>query len=190
MSAVVFRWRGFLFLPLVVVFLVWGRPSVRSFVIGFIVALFGEALRIWGVGYAGGTTRSSEVCAPYLVTAGPYGYVENPLYLGNFIMGFGFFLMSCGVVSLWTRLLFLVLLLFFYSLIYGAIIPLEESYLLTQFGDGYHRYAQAVHRLLPRKTPYHPALGTFSWAVIGRSEVHTLIYFALMTIIMYAKIIL
>ena len=38
------------------------------------IAIAGELLRCWAVGYSGVTTRDDAVGAPELVTAGPYAY--------------------------------------------------------------------------------------------------------------------
>jgi len=92
----VFRWRGYVLIPSAALVLALCRPTKESFLLGLLVAALGEALRIWGVGYSGTTTRESRVIAPQLVTAGPYAYVRNPLYVGNFITAFGFVIVGCG----------------------------------------------------------------------------------------------
>ena len=94
MSSFIFRWRGFLLIPVALAALWLGRPSPASFALGLAVALLGEALRVWAVGYAGATTRESELAAPRLVTAGPYAFVRNPLYVGNCITALGFWIMT------------------------------------------------------------------------------------------------
>ena len=51
---------------------------------------------MWAVGYSGVTTRGDTVTAPALVTAGPYAYVRNPLYVGNFLTAAGFAIAFTG----------------------------------------------------------------------------------------------
>src|SRR6201996_8802882 len=73
-----------------------GKPSAFSIATGLPLAFAGEALRMWAVGYSGVTTRGDTVTAPALVTAGPYAYVRNPLYVGNALTGAGFALAFPG----------------------------------------------------------------------------------------------
>ncbi|MHB8463181.1 MAG: methyltransferase family protein, partial [Vulcanimicrobiaceae bacterium] len=59
---------------------------------GACIALLGALLRLWGSSYLGGasvwsTTPQTQV----FVTAGPFAWVRNPLYLGNFLIVVGFF---------------------------------------------------------------------------------------------------
>jgi protein-S-isoprenylcysteine O-methyltransferase Ste14 len=166
------------------------HPTVKSFVPGLLVAVLGEGLRIWGVGYSGTTTRESRVIAPQLVTAGPYGYVRNPLYLGNFITALGFLIVGAGGIGWVMRLLLGSIIVLSYVTVYGLIIPLEEEYLARTFGPIYSEYKRAVPRLVPRLTPYPRSQGTFDWRVIKTAEIHTLILFTLMGCMMLAKLIL
>ena len=74
-----------------------GRPTPSSFAWGMVLALLGEAIRIWGVGYTGVTTRNDHVIALRLTTAGTVcAHVRNPLYVGNCMTAFGFFMIACG----------------------------------------------------------------------------------------------
>lgn len=185
----VFRWRGYVLIPSATLVILLCHPTATSFIAGLLIALLGEALRIWGVGYSGTTTRESRVVAPQLVTAGPYAYVRNPLYLGNFITALGFLVVGAGGMSWTLRLVLMAVIIVSYATVYGLIIPLEEEYLGRTFGQVYSEYKRAVPRLLPRLTPYPKRHGWFDWKVIKTAEIHTLALFVLMGCMMLAKLI-
>src|SRR5947209_10019177 len=103
-SAFVFGRRGTLLALPALVLAACGKPSAFSVAIGLPLAFAGEVLRMWAVGYSGTTTRGDTVTAPALVTAGPYAYVRNPLYVGNVITGAGFALAFTGRNSAPVRL--------------------------------------------------------------------------------------
>src|SRR6185436_1207775 len=57
---------------------------------GVAVTVLGEAIRLWGVRHIGAISRTrSERLGP-LVDSGPFGYVRNPLYIGNILLWVGF----------------------------------------------------------------------------------------------------
>src|SRR5271154_1262574 len=82
--ATVFKYRGALLAIPALILVIFGKPSVSSIFAGLGPALAGESFRCLAVGYSGTTTRADHVTAPALVTAGPYAYMRNPLYVGNF----------------------------------------------------------------------------------------------------------
>ncbi|HCJ66451.1 MAG TPA: isoprenylcysteine carboxylmethyltransferase family protein, partial [Elusimicrobia bacterium] len=83
---------GYLF-ALVYVLLV--RPtSLFLLVVGIEIAFFGLLIRFWAAGYL---RKSEELCI-----SGPYAYVRHPLYLGSFLLGFGFCLAGSSV-KYWAR---------------------------------------------------------------------------------------
>ena len=175
-------------LPLAIMVLIIGKPTAISYAVGIAIAVLGEALRIWGVGYAGRTTRSHEIVAPHLVTSGPYAYLRNPLYLGNAITGLGFIVVACGNASLQEKVFLLVFYILSYSLVYGVIIPEEEQFLRETFKETYVEYTKRVPRLIPRLKPYEERQGRFSWSPVFSGEIQTIIMFLLFSIIMLLKI--
>jgi protein-S-isoprenylcysteine O-methyltransferase Ste14 len=176
----VFKNRGSLLALPAVALAVLGKPSRASIAAGVPLALAGEALRCWAVGYSGVTTRSDRVTAPRLTTAGPYAYVRNPLYVGNFITALGFTVAFTGAVPprrrAWLALAGLGTML----AVYAAIVPLEEAYLRETFGADFDAYCAVVPRVIPRTTPAEPQRGEYDAGVIAGAESRTFATFAAM----------
>lgn len=183
----VFGNRGALLALSAATLVVFGRPSRKSALAGVPLALAGEAVRCWAVGYSGVTTRSDRVTAPALVTAGPYAYVRNPLYVGNFITALGFTIAFTGALPAPGRLLLGALGLGSMLAVYAAIVPLEESYLRKTFGASFDDYAARVPRLFPRATPSEPQTGSYDANVIGRAETRTFLTFGAMLLALALK---
>jgi protein-S-isoprenylcysteine O-methyltransferase Ste14 len=80
-----------------------------------------------------------------LVVAGPYRYVRNPLYDGDFCVILG--------AALLTRNWGLVLVAALYLVQLAFQLPLEERELGERFGVPYHRYCELVPRFVPRRRP-------------------------------------
>jgi len=178
-----------LLVPVAIVLVVFGRPSKESAVIGIGVAVLGELIRIWAVGYSGVTTRANVVTAPDLVTAGPYSRLRNPLYAGNAIIALGFWIAFTGRVSILQAAVMLACVLVLVVGVYGVIIPLEEEFLEKQFGAAYKRYREKVPRIVPSK-PLNRNQQRGSWRakVILRAEIITLSYFLLTVVAVLLKL--
>lgn len=164
-----FKIRSFTPIPFIFAMLYFAKPTWQMTTFGIFVLTLGECLRIWAVGYAGATTRARTLgAARALVTTGPYGYVRNPLYLGNFLISFG----VCLVANVYWLLPVLVV---GYMLQYLPIVTVEEGYLLEACGAVYQAYQAKVPRFLPRLQPYpHPSAHDFSWVRAIKSEKRTL----------------
>jgi protein-S-isoprenylcysteine O-methyltransferase Ste14 len=158
----------------------FGKPSSASIALGVPLALAGEGLRCWAVGYSGVTTRSDRVVAPQLTTAGPYAFVRNPLYVGNFITALGFTIAFAGDVSPPKRAALAVACLGTMLAVYAAIVPLEEAYLRETFGPDFDAYARRVPRIVPRTTAAQPQAGRYDPSVIAQAETRTFVTFAAM----------
>ncbi len=149
-SKTVFKYRSYTPIPFLIVMLIFQQTTLQSLVIGFVVALTGEAFRLWGVSYAGSETRTTgDVGGTYLVISGAFGHVRNPLYLGNILLYLGIGIMSNALFPY----LQIVALVFFY-IQYRLIIIAEEKYLKSAFGKSYEKYYNSVPRLIPRPTKY------------------------------------
>lgn len=118
-----------------------GAFDWTRFISGLLILFVGQALRFWAAGYIP-KYRTEVIGAPVLVTWGPYRWVRNPLYAGNAVMGLGWALM---VGWHWVAAFSLAFLLL-YSLI---IIPAEEEFLESKFGDVYRGYKKLVPSLVP-----------------------------------------
>ena len=142
----VFRYRGITPLPFVLLLLIQADLTRSGMIFGLLVVMLGESIRLAGVRRAGGNTRTRKVGAKRLVTAGIFGHVRNPLYLGNVIIYIGFALMAGG---LWVYYLMAIAFVYFIFQ-YGLIVSLEETKLTELFGEEYLEYKKNVPRLLPR----------------------------------------
>lgn len=146
----IFSYRSYTPIPFLIVMLIFAKPTLWSLLIGFLIALVGELIRFWGVGYAGGETRTTgPVGGSKLVTNGPYAYVRNPLYLGNMLMYLGF-----GVMSMALFPYFQIIGLIYFFVQYYLIVTLEEDYLSRAFPDEYALYIKHVPRFIPRLKRY------------------------------------
>ena len=104
LHAFVFKNRGAVLALPALALAAFGKPSALSVTLGLPMAIAGELVRCWAVGYSGVTTRGERVSAPKLVTAGPYAHVRNPLYAGTFITACGFAIAFTGKNALPARL--------------------------------------------------------------------------------------
>lgn len=177
-----FKIRSFTPIPFIFALLYFAKPTWQTTTLGLSFMIIGEFLRIWAVGYAGASTRARTLgAARDLVTTGPYGYVRNPLYLGNFLLSFG----VCLVANVTWLIPILVL---GYVLQYLPIVAVEEGYLLEACGVVYQAYQERVPRFLPSLQPYpQPSCHDFSWARAIRSEKRTLTAIICVLGLLFAK---
>jgi len=145
-----FRNRGYIPIPLAIIILTFASLKIELLPIGVILVVTGELLRLNGVRYAGGETRTLKVGASVLCSSGPFAYLRNPLYLGNVIIYAGMVLIAGGEF-VW---ILLPTTLTFFFLEYGLIISLEEETLRKKFNEEYGEYLSMVPRLIPRVSPW------------------------------------
>jgi protein-S-isoprenylcysteine O-methyltransferase Ste14 len=112
-------------------------------VLATLIAAVGAVLRVWGTAYLGAfTVNHLQMRAGAVLADGPYQYVRNPLYLGNWFM----FAAMAFLMPVSGALFAMVLLTAFHlRLILG-----EEAFLTSQLGEPYQSYLRVVPRLLPR----------------------------------------
>ncbi len=163
-----FKLRGYTPIPLAILLVAYSQPAWKPYLGGLILMGIGEALRMWGVAHAGGSTRTRKVGAPSLVTSGPFAYCRNPLYVANAVIYLGVVLLAGG------QLLWIAIALGFCALQYGLIVSLEEETLLNRFGFEYEFYRRQVPRWLPRLTPWNWAIPQKpDWKDAWRNEKYT-----------------
>jgi protein-S-isoprenylcysteine O-methyltransferase Ste14 len=179
-QAFVFKNRGALLAVPAVALAAFGKPSALSVTLGLPLAIAGELVRCWAVGYSGVTTRGDAVSAPELVTAGPYAYVRNPLYAGNFLTAAGFAIAFTGRNSSLGRLALVAGSLAVMAGVYATIVPHEEGFLRSQFGEAFERYCGEVPQVIPRLEPAPGGKGTWRPAVIKEAESRTFLTFGAM----------
>jgi protein-S-isoprenylcysteine O-methyltransferase Ste14 len=140
-----FRYRSYTPVPFLLVMLIFAHPTLYTLIVGLLFVLIGECIRLWGVSIVGSETRTTgTVGGTYLITTGPFGYVRNPLYLGNLLLYFGIGVMSN---ALFPWLVVTAIILFFVQ--YYLIVTLEEEYLEKTFRSAFEEYSRQVRRFLP-----------------------------------------
>lgn len=136
----------------------FGRSTDRRFWVGIPLIILGEAIRIWSHGYI---EKIKE-----LATEGPYAYVRNPLYTGNFLVGLGF----CFI--LWHPFFLAIYVVGFY-LVYWVTVKGEEQRLISKFEGLYKEYLKFVPRFIPRFIPYAGrGKGGFVWSRLWEHGEH------------------
>jgi len=142
---ILFRYRSYTPVPMLLIMLIFARPTFSSFAVGIPLAAAGELIRLWGVSIAGSETRVTGVVgASQLITSGPFSYVRNPLYAGNILLYLGMGIASMALFP-WLQ----AAALLFFAFQYALIVSLEEEFLSEKFGDAYLRYRDAVPRFIP-----------------------------------------
>lgn len=126
----------------------WTQPFLAPSVwlIGLIPLVAGFLLYLWCAGaftFLGKGTPAPIDAPIFLVRAGPYQWVRNPMYVAVLSMVLGqAILFRSLVLAGYAALLWLVMHLF--------VISYEEPTLQSQFGDSYDAYVRAVPRWLAR----------------------------------------
>jgi protein-S-isoprenylcysteine O-methyltransferase Ste14 len=151
------RWRVRTGYPVAVIYWLLARPSVRSIIIGGVVAALGLLIRAASSGYL---RKDRE-----LAVSGPYARTRNPLYFGSAFVALGFALAGAS----WAAAL---LVLVYFGVFYYAVMRNEESGLRKRFGQPFEEYMAQVPLFFPRlfgatreATPSaSPESTDFSWA--------------------------
>ena len=155
------------------VLLFCSHMNARSFFLGTILVILGELIRLWALGFV-------EKKGKKLAMSGPYAFVRNPLYVGNFFLGLGV------AVIVWNWVILVFFLAGFLG-IYTGTIRGEEKHLQEMFGKPYEDYCRNVPSFLPRLTPYAaPEKDAFLWSrIIKHHEYITVAGIALMLMLIH-----
>ncbi len=179
-GAVLFRNRSWLPVPfLLVALLAPSHPSWYNWLVGFVLIVIGEMVRLAGVSAAGTVTRRRSRDVQRLVNYGVFAWVRNPLYVGNFLIWMGFVVIS-GV--LW----FLPVAIVIFAIEYTLIVAYEEGVLESIFGAEYLAYKQTTPRWLPRP-PKHREEGPHNWKEAWRSEISTFLQYGALIVVFAVK---
>ncbi len=108
--------------------LVLARPTWPAWQAGLLVAVAGEAVRIWAAGHL---EKGREV-----TRSGPYRWVRHPLYVGSTVLAIGI------VIAARSAFVAALAALYMASTI-AAAIRMEEAFLRRAFGDSYDRYSRS-----------------------------------------------
>lgn len=113
--------------------------SKMAFWVGVPVAFAGEWLQIW----AASQLHKDQ----HFTISGPYSHVRNPMYIGRFFVGLGFFIMT------WNPYLIAGYVVLFAAYAHMRVNR-EESRLRVIFEPHYQHYCGEIRRWLPRLKPY------------------------------------
>jgi protein-S-isoprenylcysteine O-methyltransferase Ste14 len=179
-GAVLFRNRSWLPVPfLLVALLVPAQPTMRHWIVAAVLIVIGEWIRLAGVAAAGTVTRRRSREVQRLVNYGIFGWMRNPLYVGNFLIWMGFVIAS-GV--LW----FLPVAIVIFAIEYTFIVRYEEGVLESIFGAEYLRYKERTPRWFPTP-PSARESGEHDWREAWRSEISTFLQYIALIVAFYIK---
>jgi protein-S-isoprenylcysteine O-methyltransferase Ste14 len=117
--------------------------NALALTVGIVLIALGFALAIRSVKMfrRAGTNVVPGEPATALVTAGPYRFTRNPIYIGFVLVYFG---LSIVLTSMWVLLLLIPVLV----ILQRGVVKREEAYLERKFGEDYARYKKRVPRWL------------------------------------------
>ena len=136
-----------------VVAIVLAKPTWTTWRVGVVVAIAGEAIRVWAAGHL---EKGREV-----TSSGPYRWTGHPLYVGSSVLALGVVIAARSVpVALLAAL--------YMGTTITAAIRTEEAFLRRTFGDAYDRYQQSGGLLTTRRFSLDRAMRNREYrAVIG-----------------------
>lgn len=122
------------------------RPTWESWRLGLLVAIAGEAIRIWAAGHL---EKGREV-----TRSGPYRWTAHPLYVGSSVLALGAVIAAHSVVVA-------ALAAAYMGSTITAAMRTEEAFLRRTFGPAYDEYRRSEGAPMDRR---------FSWARASRNR--------------------
>ena len=119
-----------------IVALALASPTWRTWRVGLVIALAGEAVRVWAAGHL---EKSREV-----TRSGPYRWTRHPLYVGSSVMAAGIALAANSRTAA-------VMVVIYMAVTLTAAIRTEEAFLRQAFGDQYDRYQRREDEPMRRR---------------------------------------
>lgn len=110
-------------------------PSAKSITLGFFLIMIGIFFRAWSSGHL---NKDNE-----LATDGPYALTRNPLYFGNFVLGFG---IAIAGNNFYTYLIFFA----FFLLFFPFLMVIEHRRLKKKFGKKYEEWSRKSNSFFPK----------------------------------------
>ena len=179
-GAVLFRNRSWLPVPfLLVALLATSHANWYNWIVGLVLVVAGECIRLAGVSAAGTVTRRRSRDVQRLVNYGVFAWVRNPLYVGNFLIWMGFVVIS----GVWW---FLPVAVLIFGIEYSLIVSYEEGVLESIFGAEYLAYKQTAPRWIPRP-PRQRVEGEHNWKEAWRSEISTFMQYGALIVVFAVK---
>ena len=170
-----FRYRSYFHLILFPIIIVFNHYSnidtsrFNYFLFALGISLFGQFIRIITIAFVPANTsgrNTKKQTAISLNSTGIYSLVRHPLYLGNYFILLGPFLMFPSVLIVIYTLLF--------WLYYERIMYAEESYLKNKFSDEFINWSKKPAAFLPNFSGYVKPKGTFSIKRVIKREYSTI----------------
>ncbi len=136
------------------------------------ISLFGEAVRIYTVGFvpvntSGRNTEAGQI-ADELNMTGIYSLVRHPLYFGNFFMWL-------GPVLFLRSFVFTAFFVLVYWIYYERIMFAEEQFLRRKFGDIYDKWSEKVLAVIPRVKLFVKPTLRFSFKNVLKREYNSFV---------------
>jgi protein-S-isoprenylcysteine O-methyltransferase Ste14 len=111
-------------------------PTWGSWRLGLLVAVIGEAIRIWAAGHL---EKGREV-----TRSGPYRWTAHPLYVGSSVLALGVVIAAHSVV------IFVLAVIYMFSTLTAAVRT-EEAFLRARFGKAYDQYRRSEEERMERR---------------------------------------
>ena len=137
------------------------RPTPLLLLIGGLLMIIGEAIRLWSAGHL--------VKSVKLITSGPYAYSQNPLYLGRL-----FILTGLALAARMEWHLNLVALAIGYAVFFFYYMPrkvrVEGDRLAALHGAAFEAYRREVPILFPTLRGYRGDGTRWSFELMLRNQ--------------------